>query len=290
MKKPIKVILLILLIVVLCTQCSFAVNPDVRLKEYIKKETSKNFDEFYHMYRGAEYIIIDNERLVDRDDRPICVYNNAVYYFVNHKDKTSVLMSVDLTTKERNELLTEKVSDPIECEELRNEPGISYSQRYTSAYCYKCKIIIRNMTKAIVYDLKTNEMTEIDISDSPDPREEYESIEVENNRITIVPKQGEIRTLTGERMAEMDDVAKKLYKYSRNKINVFSPKIKMEFERVAFYNDEMYIVMVLQDAGGWGYLVYYHYVPESDSLDFWCGMFISDVANRDEVSVLPYAE
>ena len=293
-KRTAVVIISVILLAIVCIKVFLVLMlPDASLKRYLEKETSKNFDEFYYTFGESTFKSnrgMNDERIL-KDVQCVCIYNNALYYFTSPKYTTAVLMSVDLTTKEHRNILSIQIPIKLYRTELCvRTVESSYTGEYCHAYCYDNNIVIECNDNTTLYNLATGKITEIETSSLHDPREEYKSIEVEKEQITIVPKQGEVRTLTAERMAEMDDAAKKLYKYSQNKTSVFSPKIKMEFERVAFYNDEMYIVMLIYDAGGWAYLVYYHYVPESDALDFWCGMFINDAADSDEVSVLPYAE
>ena len=68
------------------------------------------------------------------------------------------------------------------------------------------------------------------------------------------------------------------------------PQVTMEFERVSVYDDKMCIVVRMNDFGGWGYMLYYQYTPETDVLDFWGGKYISNGAEISVINVIPYAE
>lgn len=116
----------------------------------------------------------------------------------------------------------------------------------------------------------------------------YLNLDINESRLIVKLENGERKLLTIESMAQMDEVANALYKLTKSKTTIFRPKITMKFSKAAYDEYGLYLVMLVQDYGGWAHLIWYRYYPEDNELIFWGWKFICDHADAENMYDVPY--
>lgn len=304
-KKAMKIALLFLIIVILLTQCNYAVGIDFRLKRMLKNEKNTIGDDVYSafydsLHKNYEKVDFYNEEGYS-DPVIVCVYNDRIYYVELMKWDARSGFVINSVKADGTDTRTHYIGNlgnidvPLYIEGLMSgEDDMSSYFEYTAyhCYCYNGEIVVQNRHTAVIYNLKEDTAQKIDINAfyPSELYDKYKNVEIEDDHLTVKTDSGDTRTLTVESMAQLDKTAKKLYNLSKSTTSIFRPKIRMRFAKAVFDDDGMYMVMLVQDSGGTSYLVYYRYDPESNTLMYWHSTFIFDEADRIHDHIVPVVD
>lgn len=314
-KTFVKALIVVILIVILLVEFNYAFGIDFRLRRKLRSWNENVEIPAYCCYRRGndnlenfpqQIVSLLGYESVDMGGRTIHFYHRCVVsiegddiFFVNYMYGRDYYQLMSYNASEKTfRLHYEKAfsSHPgnyIVAEGLRpgyQDPYQSYSGYFpegNTAVCMRSydEIILQNGHEAVVFNIRTEELTEKEGIYCP--QEMYSGLSITDKDITVALGNGETRTLTLQDMAQLDKTAKELYAMSLHRTAIFGPKVKVEFSRTGYYGDGVFIALVVSDSGGWAHLVYYLYQPESDTLSFLHWEDILDPAERYESHIIP---